>query len=194
MAIVRQSSFIEGMDYSLEGSTFGQFWDEHYDDLLPERENSIFDESPYRVLALERNPHQRGKMGEEMVKVLAVKMGFDKDKSVPGDVWVNGIDLEVKFARESEKGEWTINQVRPKQDYEYVVIIALRPKRYDAWIFTIPKEVIIKHSTGQHGGKDAVETMICKKGGFEKLARAFSQYEGLEVFRSTMEKGPRNGG
>ena len=145
---------------------------------LPPDKPSIYQESPFLPMA-KRNPKQRGKTGETLVAMLANSLDFTVTPSIGGDLQINGIDVEVKMAMQGADGGFQINQLRP-QSYRYVACLILRPQ--SAWIFTVPKHKILALSKGQHGGKNATETMAYNASNFAKLWGDFGEYSGRDVF------------
>ena len=99
-----------------------------------------------------------------------------------GDVRINGKDVEVKFSRQKEDGGFLVNQIRP-QDYEFVALVILMPK--EVHIATVPKDVILSKSVGQHGGNLSTETFIYTASKFAKFANDFGCYFGMKRFRET---------
>jgi hypothetical protein len=144
------------------------------DEIVPTTKNkSIFSGSRFEFL-LGLNMKQKGLWAERAIKGLAQDHGMFVQKSEDGDWKINGIDSEVKYARENEQHRFTINQLRLKE-YEYVVMLIVRPD--EALLFTVPKSVILPLSKKQHG-----EGCYSYSANFEILMKHFSRYMGIEYF------------
>jgi len=150
-------------------------------EIVKEEQQSRFTGSPFEGI-IHLSPIARGQLGEKFIKRLAEGLSMEVIRSEEGDYYINGVDTEVKFARQTEAGGFVVNQLRPR-DYKYVAIVVVRP--WDVNVFTIPKDKIMSRSNGQHGGKDAVETFIYTAKSWETLTAHFGEYEGLDIFKET---------
>jgi hypothetical protein len=134
------------------------------------------------------DPHQRGKLGELFIKLLAKDLGFDVSDPDPGhgDTVINGDDVEVKFTRQTEVGSFVVNQIRD-QEYLYVALVVMTPVRIE--LFTIPKDKLInnQHTHGQHGGNGSSETKIYTAKSYQELIYDFGNYSGVDCFYDTFK-------
>lgn len=146
---------------------------------------SVFTGMPFEFI-LGLDPHQRGKLGENFVELLAKEFGFFVSMAKPGcgDRNIEGINTEIKFARQKEDGGFLVNQIR-NQDYVYVVIVAMTPHKIE--LFTLPKSILIHHpsTVGQHGGNGATETRIYNARSFSQMVDDFGEFMGIDIFRSS---------
>lgn len=149
------------------------------DHLLDRKTVSIFDHSPFAPI-ISRSMHVRGLIGERMVRALAEQFGYAVTRSKTADLRINGLDVEVKFARQSETGGFTVNQLRP-QNYQLVALLVLVPDA--AYLFTVPKAVMLSRCTGQRGGAGASETYMYQAHDFAALWAHFGIYSGTRHFQ-----------
>jgi hypothetical protein len=156
------------------------------DDAIGDIPPSIWVGSPFEPLS-KLASRQRGRVGEDLVRLTALNMGLDarKANNDDGDLWINGILVEVKLAMQCHNGGFIINQIRPNQNFNQVVILALRPSF--AELYTVPKIFIERLSTGQHGGSTAAETMMYSAESFYRLNLSFSEYRGTGYFKDFFE-------
>ena len=77
---------------------------------VKDKDISIFMNTTFEFI-LNLDPHQRGKFGELFIETLAKDVGFYVEKSIGGDRMINGVDVEIKFARQKEDGGFIINQI-----------------------------------------------------------------------------------
>lgn len=172
-----QTSFL--VDQRIWEDDLTEFIRDNLQLLIRKHPPSRFESSKFKPLVV-GSPHDRGAIGEKIVRMLAIDSGLSVEKSSTADVKINGIDIEVKFARQKEDGGYLVNQLRD-QDYRYVIIIALNP--YQAYIFTVPKEIMWSLGIGQHGGNGAKETRIYGARDNKKLLSDLGQYQGINYFK-----------
>ena len=67
------------------------------------------------------------------------------------DFMSEGIKYEVKASFLWAGGYFKFQQIRPKQDYDYVLCVGISDDV--VYIWNIPKDVIMSHATPQHGGQ-----------------------------------------
>ncbi len=100
---------------------------------------------------------RKGKICEQLLEDYCVAKGLDvtprPDKEA--DRVIEGHRVEIKSSMSWEAGIYKFQQIRD-QDYEFVVCLGLSP--FDAHCWVIPKSVVMKNATGQHGGQAATET------------------------------------
>lgn len=108
-------------------------------------------------------PAQKGRVGERLFGDLAraadlTVIGRD---STEHDCRVNGHRVEVKLSTSYDTADPALAtvkwlQLRPQHDYAIVALLAICPTHVHLWL--VSKKTALRHSTGQHGGQDAVET------------------------------------
>jgi hypothetical protein len=159
----------------------GQYTVDRLDGLIVERlKPSIWAVSPLESLR-NQGTIARGKAGYRMAQMWAEDLGYrsavSRDK-----IDIEGIVCQVRTAFESESNAFLINQIRPKQDFEYVIAMINRPP-CTTYVFVVPKGIMVSLSKGQHGGAHAKETMMYRRSKFVKIWSELNQYCGLEHFR-----------
>jgi hypothetical protein len=155
-------------------------------EMKPADKPSIFDGTPMEFL-LSLGPKAAGKFGEMLVRRLALDLGMRViRKQADGDMNINWHEVEVKFARQKENGGFNINQIRPNQTYEYVVLVIARPVMWN--LFTIEKDVMVKMCQGQHGGSEATETMMKVWHSPRALLQDLAPYSGIQHFKRCVRK------
>ena len=149
-------------------------------DFLPTRiEPSLYDGTKFYFLH-HAGTKTRGKTGADFAKKLAIRNCVDVNPATNPTFNIGGNLVQYKTAMMDDEGGFTVNQIRPKQDFGYIVLIAISPT--DAEIFTIPKEVILSLSTPQHGGKDSKETYMYVAKDMSELLADFGEFLGKENY------------
>jgi hypothetical protein len=128
---------------------------------------------------------RRGGVGERILTYWLSMEGYHICKGSGGvDYEINGHPTEVKTAMEAETGGFQINQVRPKQNFEYLVLLVVRPHNLD--VFTMRKNEIVPLCKGQHGGSSSVETLTKTFGSYDSLWKHLSKYHSEETLKQRM--------
>jgi hypothetical protein len=101
---------------------------------------------------------QKGTIGERLVASWCTSKGLDVIRSHNSDAdrIIEGSPVEIKFSTLWSKAPlYKFQQIRD-QDYEYAICLGISPFTAHCWV--IPKDVIMRHATSQHGGSRGHDT------------------------------------
>lgn len=107
---------------------------------------------------IRREPSRRkGAIGEALVRDWATQAGMTVERAQNSghDCRLDGVPIEVKFSLLWGGGEFVFQQIRD-QDYEVACLLGLEPQRVYLW--SVPKDILWQHATGQHTGAAAQDT------------------------------------
>lgn len=177
-----QMSFLNGIR-EIEQTGLARYMLDNLDYLVDPAKLSVYVGTQFEWV-LKLSSRGRGVVGERYIGILAKSLGFwvESPRKNTGDVNINGVDVEVKFARICESGAVVVNQIRP-QDYQYVAIVLMSPSNIE--IFTVEKTRILGLSTGQHTGSEAKETFKYSRKNYEAVVQDIGDTSGLRYFYDT---------
>lgn len=101
---------------------------------------------------------QVGKIGEQIVSAWCESLGLSVAHSPDSeaDRVIAGRRVEIKFSTLWQSGGYTFQQIRD-QNYATVICLGISPFGAHCWV--IPKAIIRRHATPQHGGKTGTDTL-----------------------------------
>lgn len=107
----------------------------------------------------------RGDFGKYLIQQYCVSAGLNvqhcpQKRSKPYDWLINEKRVAVKFAFESKDNEWTFNQIREPNHYDYLCCLGIRPikNKIDGKCFVFCKDELFNHIENerfkfQHAGR-----------------------------------------
>ena len=148
---------------------------------------SGWSESPYAILKTYEIA-QRGAVMEHICQGVLEHNGHEvTGRTTSGnDRVVDGKMAEIKGAMVGRDGSFTINQIRPSQDYKHIFMLLLYKNHWELWKADKENYMSDGQHPGlayQHGGKKAEgNTLIYKFKG--SPAQAEKIYEGSDISES----------
>jgi len=115
--------------------------------------------SPFEWLV--RLPSRRkGAAGERIIEDWAVSRGLavSSSPSTHADRIINGHRVEIKLSTLWSAGVYKFQQIRD-QDYDYCLCLGLSP--FEAHVWLVPKDELLRHvigQRGQHRGREGTDT------------------------------------
>jgi hypothetical protein len=115
-----------------------------------------WESSPFHWMRSESS-RRKGAIGEAYVREWAEHEGMLVERALNSDhdCRLDGVTVEVKLSMRWESGVFWFEQIRD-QDYEVAGLLGLEPERVRLWM--VPKDILRRHSAGQHGGSAARDT------------------------------------
>lgn len=139
-------------------STFLRANDQAQEEMGVADEVNRWVDSPFQWLMMLPS-RSRGKAGEVLVSAWLRDLSYRVERSQGSeyDRLLEGRKVEIKLSTLWKSGEYVFQQIRPAQDYEYVLALGVSPSSASAWL--MPKNVAVAHSTPQHGGFAGKDTL-----------------------------------
>lgn len=132
-------------------------------DLLEREQQSSrsvqWEDSPFKALVPQVSIKRIGSIFERFVIELCQLHSVEhcKPMTTEYDIVIKGKRIEVKGCTLGVNGTFTANQIRPGQEYDYVLLVCLSPLAVHYHLFTKQEAIVI--SKPQHSGASGLETL-----------------------------------
>lgn len=149
--------------------------------LTPERKTSLYDNSPFKSF-VGLPPKTKGSIYEKIVRSVCSKLGglVLDPLSSDHDMLFEGEKYEIKGAMLDAQGKgFTFNQIRPDQDYDYILFACFYPDGLYMLVMDKSRSVELCDSgvfKKQHGGNKADSRTYIYKGTAEDLVSLGAHY------------------
>lgn len=102
-------------------------------------------------------PATKGSIGVQLVAGWCAAKGFDVVNAgdSEADKVIAGLRVEVKFSLRWENGTYLFQQIRD-QRFDYGICLGVSP--LEAYVWVIPKSVLLQRATPQHTGRGGRDT------------------------------------